>query len=168
MRRLESGQPLRDAMKAAGMGIPALAAKTKEIDPEGHGLSGSYVGFIVGAGKTSRDECSDRAAQLIAAALDQEVGALFETVVYVLDESTSTRRTHVTLSRNRGRAVPEHLMTQKELAAYLRKSMSWIDRQVQEAKARGEIWPGLFYVGESRRFDPAEVLASQQIQHATA
>ena len=49
-------------------------------------------------------------------------------------------------------------MDQKELARFLRKSLSWIDKQIQDAKERGEIWPGLIYVGSSRRFDPHAVL----------
>ncbi|MCM2394332.1 hypothetical protein, partial [Streptomyces albipurpureus] len=158
MRRLDNGRPLRTAMKASGMTIPDLAAKTAEVDPAREGLSTSYVGFIAGAGKTSREECSDRAAQLIAAALDKEVSDLFESVVYVLSESTSARRSK-TEETQKSAALPEFLMTQKELAKYLRKSNSWIDKQIQEAKLRGEDWPGLIYVGESRRFDPVQVLA---------
>lgn len=166
MRRLDKGAQLRDAMKAAGLDIPRLAAKTKEIDPAGEGLSRAYVGFVVGGGKSAREECSDRAAELLAAALDQEVTDLFEPVVFTLKESTSTRR-----SRAGGSAksvLPEQLMDQTELAGFLRKSMSWIDKQIQLANVRGEIWPGLIYVGSSRRFDPHAVLDAMRKQRTAA
>lgn len=155
MRRLDKGAPLRAAMKAAGLDIPSLAARTKDVDPEGEGLSRSLVGFIAGGGKTAREECSDRAADLIAAAVGKEVDDLFETPVFTLRESTSTRRPQ---TRSRNPELPERLMDQAELAGFLRKSRSWIDKQIQEAKARGETWPGLIYVGSSRRFNPREVL----------
>ena len=156
MRRLDKGAPLRAAMKAAELDIPRLAAKTKDVDPTGEGLSRAMVGFIVGSGKTAREECSDRAAELIATALDRELGTLFASTVFTLRESTSTRRSQT--GERRKQELPEQLMDQKELARFLRKSLSWIDNQIQDAKERGEIWPGLIYVGSSRRFDPHAVL----------
>ena len=156
MRRLDKGAPLRAAMKAAELDIPRLAAKTKDVDPTGEGLSRAMVGFIVGSGKTAREECSDRAAELIATALDRELGTLFASTVFTLRESTSTRRSKT--GERRKQELPEQLMDQKELARFLRKSLSWIDKQIQDAKERGEIWPGLIYVGSSRRFDPHAVL----------
>ncbi|WP_157877472.1 hypothetical protein [Streptomyces odonnellii] len=145
------------------MSVSLLAAKTKEIDPTGEGLSPSYVGFIVGGGKSVRETCSDRAAQLIAAALDREIADFFEDAIFRLDESTSTRRTEPGEGPT---ALPERLMDQAELSRFLRKSMSWIDAQIQEARARGELWPGLIYVGRSRRFDPAAVLEGQRLQRS--
>ena len=156
MRRLDKGAPLRAAMKAAELDIPRLAAKTKDVDPTGESLSRPMVGFIVGSGKTAREECSDRAAELIATALDRELGTLFASTVFTLRESTSTRRSQT--GERRKQELPEQLMDQKELARFLRKSLSWIDKQIQDAKERGEIWPGLIYVGSSRRFDPHAVL----------
>ena len=156
MRRLDKGAPLRAAMKAAELDIPRLAAKTKDVDPTGEGLSRAMVGFIVGSGKTAREECSDRAAELIATALDRELGTLFASTVFTLRESTSTRRSQT--GERRKQELPEQLMDQKELARFLRKSLSWSDKQIQDAKERGEIWPGLIYVGSSRRFDPHAVL----------
>ncbi|MFF9312205.1 hypothetical protein ACF1BS_14965 [Streptomyces sp. NPDC014748] len=164
MRRLDAGAPLRTAMQAAGLDIPTLAAKTKEVDPTGEGLSRSMVGFIVGSGRTAREECSDRAAELIAAALGREVSELFEAPVFTLTESTSTRRS--AMGERRKSDLPERLMDQRELAAFLRKSMSWIDAQISEARRRGELWPGLIYVGNSRRFDPHAVLAALRRQRA--
>ncbi|MBQ0827650.1 hypothetical protein [Streptomyces tagetis] len=163
MRRLDNGAPLRAAMAAAELDIPRLAAKTKEIDPAGKGISKSLVGFIVGAGRTARDECSDRAAELIATALDREVNDLFETPVITLPESTSTRGPGMA---NRQKRLPERLMNQRELAQFLRKSPSWIDAQITEARRRGQVWPGLIYVGGSRRFDPHAVLDGQKRQRA--
>lgn len=164
MRRLDKGAPLRAAMQAAGLDIPRLAARTKEVDPTGEGLSKSLVGFIAGGGKSAREECSDRAAELIAGALGREVGDLFRPEpLFLISESTSTRRSQIK------RAVPdlpERLMDQRELASFLRKSASWIDKQIQEATARGEVWPGLIYVGRSRRFDPRAVLDGMRRQHA--
>ncbi|MFD8970491.1 hypothetical protein ACFV0C_36815 [Streptomyces sp. NPDC059568] len=145
------------------MSVELLAAKTKTIDPSGAGLSPSYVGFIVGAGQTARETCSDRAAQLVAAALNQEVGTLFEDAPFTLKESPSPRRTEISAT-----PLPNQLMTQVELSDFLRMSMSWIDQQIQEARARGELWPGLHYVGRSRRFDPVAVLEGQRRQRASA
>jgi hypothetical protein len=166
MRRLDKGAPLRAAMKAAGLDIPRLAARTKDVDPTGEGLSRAMVGFIVGAGKTAREECSDRAAELIASALDRELATLFESAVFTLGESTSTRRTHT--AERRKPELPEQLMDQRTLARFLRKSSSWIDKQVQEAAERGELWPGLIYVGRSRRFDPHAVLDGMRKQRTAA
>ncbi|MFG2963530.1 hypothetical protein ACGFZS_09600 [Streptomyces sp. NPDC048288] len=160
MRRLEQGAPLRAAMKAAGLDIGRLAAKTKEADPDRTGLSRALVGFIVGTGKTAREDCSDHAAGLIAAALDKPVKDLFEGQPLFFDEgSTSTRRSQI---KPRRTALPEQLMDQRELARFLRKSPSWIDKQITAAKERDELWPGLIYVGHSRRFNPHEVLAGMQ------
>ncbi|MFE9906464.1 hypothetical protein [Streptomyces achromogenes] len=156
MRRLEKGARLRAAMEAAELDIGRLAAKTKEVDPDGVGLSRAMVGFIVGKGKTAREECSDHAAGLVAAALGKEVNDLFETPVFALTESTSTRRSKT--AKERRTELPERLMDQRELSEFLRKSMSWIDKQIQEAAEQGGIWPGLIYVGSSRRFDPRAVL----------
>ena len=166
MRRLDKGAPLRAAMKAAGLDIPRLAARTKDVDPTGEGLSRAMVGFIVGAGKTAREECSDRAAELIASALDRELATLFKSTVFTLRESTSTRRPHT--AERRKPELPEQLMDQAGLARFLRKSSSWIDKQVQEAAERGELWPGLIYVGRSRRFDPHAVLDGMRKQRASA
>lgn len=159
MRRLDKGAPLRAAMQARKLDIPRLAAKTKEADPTGKGLSQSYVGFIAGGGKTAREECSDRAAELIAAALGQEVTELFEPVVFTLRESTSTRRSK---TEDSVKSLPDQLMDQRELAKFLRKSMSWIDKQIQLAAESGETWPGLIYVGRSRRFNAVAVLDGMQ------
>ncbi|MFE2600164.1 hypothetical protein ACFXCZ_27355 [Streptomyces sp. NPDC059396] len=148
------------------MSVDLLAAKTKKIDPSGDGLSPSYVGFIVGAGRTARETCSDRAGQLVAAALGREVGDFFEDDVSTPEKSPSPRRTET--PRRKAPPLPDQLMDQPELARFLRKSMSWIDGEIQKSKEEGRIWPGLFYVGKSRRFDPAAVLEGQRRQRASA
>lgn len=165
MRRLDSGAPLRAAMKAAGLDITRLAVRTKEIDPEGKGISRSYVGHMVSTGSSGREECSDRAALLVATAVTKEVGELFTDNTPMSGESTSTRR-----ARTIGRVkdLPDHLMTQRELAKFLRMSMSWIDKQIQTAQEDDRLWPGLIYIGGQRRFDPHEVLAAQRRQTAAA
>ncbi|MEV8600494.1 hypothetical protein AB0465_11510 [Streptomyces griseoviridis] len=156
MRRLDNGAPLRAAMQAAGLDIGRLAARTKEVDPDGRGLSRSLVGFIVGQGKTARDECSDAAAGLIAKALDKPCEDLFTGGTPIPEESTSARRSK---TRSRRRApLPEQLLTQREMARFLRKSPSWIDKQIAAAAEAERQWPGLIYVGRSRRFDPHAVL----------
>ncbi|MGW4728910.1 hypothetical protein ACWEQC_06965 [Streptomyces shenzhenensis] len=161
MRRLDRGAPLRAAMEAAGLDISHLAAKTKDVDPQGEGLSRALVGFIVGKGKTAREECSDHAAGLIAAALDKKVADCFEeTPLFLAAKSTSTRRLQI--PGRRRAELPEQLMNQRELARFLRKSPSWIDKQIQVSAERGTTWPGLIYVGRSRRFDPHEVLAGMR------
>lgn len=77
MHRLHDGQPIRNAMREAGLSIPKLAAKTREIDEEGKGLSPALIGFAVSTGSSAREEISDRAAQLMADALGTPVHDLF-------------------------------------------------------------------------------------------
>lgn len=157
MRRLNKGAPIRDAMKAAGLDVSTLAAKTKAIDPDNKGISHTYVGFITGRGTSSRETCSDRAAALIATALGKEVDDLFESVVFTSEQSTSARRLQIV-------KLPEQLMDQPTLAHFLGKSMRWIDREIRAAKDDGHFWPGLIYVGTSRRFDPLAVLDAMRKQ----
>lgn len=153
MRRLDNGGPLRDAMKAAGTDIPRLAATT--------GLSKALVGFIAGRGKTARDDCSDRVAELIAAALNVPLHTLFEAGSSTPSESTSARSLRT--GEPRKKPLPAQLMDQRSLAGFLRKSGSWIDKQIQE----DEDWP-VHYVGRSRRFDPHEVLTYLDRRHRAA
>ncbi|WEH40751.1 hypothetical protein [Streptomyces sp. AM 2-1-1] len=169
MRRLDQGAPLRAAIQAAGLDIPHLAARTKDVDPTGKGLSPAYIGFIAGRGKSAREDCSDRAAELICKVLGREVTDLFEPVLLTLVESTSTSRSVTPVSGKSGRStkapLPDRLMDQRELAEFLRKSPSWIDAQIKQARQDGHLWPGLIYVGRSRRFDPRAVLAAMREQH---
>ncbi|MFI2078633.1 XRE family transcriptional regulator [Streptomyces triculaminicus] len=75
--RKSNGQPLREAMRAAGLSGPKLAAATRHIDPQGKGVSAAAIGFITGCGRTARERCRPRTAQLIADALGHPVHELF-------------------------------------------------------------------------------------------
>jgi len=79
MRKLDDGQPLRDAMKAAGLSITDLAEATRQVDPTGYGVKKSTIGHLVTTGRSARPGCDDRAARLIVAALDKPLGELFAT-----------------------------------------------------------------------------------------
>ncbi|MEC3993955.1 XRE family transcriptional regulator [Actinacidiphila sp. DG2A-62] len=68
--RKGDGQPIRDAMTAAGLSGPQLAEATKEVDPDGKGISPAAVGAITGRGSSAQDRCRLRSAWLIADALD--------------------------------------------------------------------------------------------------
>lgn len=68
--RKRNGQPIRDAMDAAGLSGPQLAEATKAVDPDGKGLSAAAIGRITGQGKTAQDRCRLGSAWLISDALD--------------------------------------------------------------------------------------------------
>ena len=70
MQRVDNGRPLREAMERANLSIPQLAAITKEIDPDGRGLSQSLIGFYTSSGSSGRERASERTAGLIVAALE--------------------------------------------------------------------------------------------------
>lgn len=76
-RRLDQGQPIRDAMKRQRVTLQALSAATKELDPEGHGVSFQLVAFLRSGRKWSRDTTTERSAHLISAALGVPVWELF-------------------------------------------------------------------------------------------
>lgn len=71
------GQPLRTAMKDAGLSGPKLAAMTRALDPKGKGVSPAAIGRLTGQGKTSRDRARHRTARLIAEALNAPLEGLF-------------------------------------------------------------------------------------------
>lgn len=77
MHRLDNGQPIRDAIKQAGLSIERLAEKTKEADPAGYGISQSAIGHMVSTGPSGRDSFARRSADLVAAALGRPVQELF-------------------------------------------------------------------------------------------
>jgi hypothetical protein len=77
MYRRNGGQPIRDAIKRAGLSIPRLAARTKEIDPEERGLSQALVGFYVSEGASGRESATARTVELMAAGLDSPIEELF-------------------------------------------------------------------------------------------
>lgn len=141
-------------MSTAGLSIPRLAAETKRIDPDG-GLSSSLVGFVVGNGMSAREECSDRAAHLIAEALGAPVDSLFETDhVVTTTESTSTQR--ASASMNRTATTVEPMLTVLELAAAIKKSKAWIYGQIRDRNTNG--FP-VEYAGNAPRFVFSDVRA---------
>lgn len=160
MRRLNKGAALRQAMADAGLDIPRLVEATQQVDPQGNGLSRAMIGFIVGRGKSAREECSDRAADLLARALHTPLEDLFavEASSSVAHESTSTPRVQIMTSDSP--SLPPQLLTSKQLAAFLQKSLSWLEKEVKT--------PGfpVHYVGRSRRYDPNEVLDFQRHRRA--
>lgn len=141
-------------MSTAGLSIPRLAAETKRIDPDG-GLSSALIGFVVGNGLSAREECSDRAAHLIAEALGAPVDSLFETDhVVTTTESTSTQRASADMTRT---ATPiEPMLTVIELATAIKKSRSWIYLQIRDRDNNG--FP-VEYAGNAPRLLFSEVRA---------
>lgn len=79
MRKLDDGQPLRDAMKAASLSIMDIVERTKAADPTGYGVRKSTIGHLVTTGRSARPGCDDRAARMIAAAIGKPLGELFAT-----------------------------------------------------------------------------------------
>ncbi|MFJ6617611.1 hypothetical protein ACIQOW_08550 [Kitasatospora sp. NPDC091335] len=154
MRRRSGGAEIRQAMTAAGLTIAGLAAATRAADPTAVGISQSMVGFVTSRGRSAREECSRHVAELIATALGRPIGELFIDEVPMPAQSTSTRG-----SEKVPNAV-EPLMTSVELLAYLRKSPSWLDREIKA----GRITP--IYAGRSRRFDRHQVLAELAVPAA--
>ncbi|MEW2545046.1 XRE family transcriptional regulator [Streptomyces sp. NPDC047002] len=75
--RKAHGQPLRDEMRRQGLSGPGLAARTKEIDPAGRGVSAATIGRIAGRGSTARERCELSTAWLIAEVLDARMHDLF-------------------------------------------------------------------------------------------
>ncbi len=156
MRRRNSGAPLRAAIQAAGLTIPRLAEATRKADPDGVGISRATVGFLVSTGKSAREECSDRSAELISSALNMPLTDLFWGELSVVVDSIPRDEMQTTTPGL------EPLMTAKELLLYLRKSENWLDLEIRS----GRIKP--IYVGRSRRFDRSRVLAELEAAAQTA
>lgn len=75
MHRRDNGQPIRNAMREAGLSIEGLAEKTKLID--GYGISRSTVGQMVSQGPSGRDTFTHRSCDLVAKVLDKPIAELF-------------------------------------------------------------------------------------------
>ncbi|MFE9372316.1 XRE family transcriptional regulator [Streptomyces sp. NPDC006711] len=75
--RKDDGKPLRAAMQAADLSGPGLAAATKASDPRGIGISPAIIGRLTTTGKTARERCRRRTADLIAGALAVPLEQLF-------------------------------------------------------------------------------------------
>lgn len=90
--RKGDGEPIRKAMRAAGLSGPRLAEATKAIDPEGKGLSPAAIGKIAGRGKSSTDRCRLHSARLIARALDVPPQYLFRRFPVPADSTSTIER----------------------------------------------------------------------------
>ncbi|MFF5589678.1 XRE family transcriptional regulator [Streptomyces hygroscopicus] len=91
LQRKGDGQPLRDAMEAAGLSGPALSAATKEVDVTGKGVSPATVGKVAGKGKTANGRPRLRTAWLMAVAVNKPLQDLFDMPgVSMSTDSTST------------------------------------------------------------------------------
>lgn len=93
--RKGEGQPLRDAMSAAGLSQAELAEKTRLVDPAGRGVSRAAIGRLAGKGHTARDPCELRTAWLIAEGLEAPLQHLF------------SMPTHSTVTEERSRSDAE-------------------------------------------------------------
>lgn len=76
-RRLDHGEPIRQAMARGGWRLQSLAAHTQEIDPEGRGVCFQLVAFLATGRDWARETCSPRSAQLLAKALGVPEDELF-------------------------------------------------------------------------------------------
>lgn len=95
--RKGEGQPLRAAMKRAGLSGPELAEATKAVDPSGKGISASAVGRLTGRGKSARSHCELATAWLIAEALHRRTCTPLQELFSMPSRSTTTverSRTH--------------------------------------------------------------------------
>ena len=64
-------------MQELGLSGPAVAARTKAIDPEGRGISPAKVGQLAGQGRTAKDRCKRLTGELLSLALRRPLDALF-------------------------------------------------------------------------------------------
>lgn len=92
--RKGDGKPLRDAMTRAHLTIEELAEATKDVDPDGKGISASTVGRLTSRGKSARERCEWTTAWVVAAALHRRTNAplqdLFDPPFFMPPHSTST------------------------------------------------------------------------------
>ncbi len=77
-RRRNGGKPLRDAMTKGGYNRLTLAARTKEVDPCGRGVSHQLIYCLASDKDWARDTCKPDTARLIAKALGKPEDALFK------------------------------------------------------------------------------------------
>lgn len=158
MRRRLNGRPLRNAMKHAGLSVAALAAKTREVDPEGRGLSKAAVGFAVSEGQSGRDELSDRAAALIAAALGVAEELLFHEDTPEAPIATPSRlRSEMPAPAQQAEIEP--FVSLKTLCGLTEKSRDWYFDQ-RRLHPPGSVTPfPVHWFGSSPRYRLSEVQA---------
>jgi len=90
LSRKGEGKPLRDAMERAGLTIEALAEATKDVDPDGKGVSPAAVGFLTSRGKSGRKNCEWTTAWFVAEALHRKTNAPLQDLFAMPTDSTST------------------------------------------------------------------------------
>ncbi len=88
--RKGEGKPLRDAMDRANLTIEELAEATKEVDPDGKGISPATVGRLTSRGKSGRDRCELATAWVVAGALHRRTNAPLQDLFTMPPRSTST------------------------------------------------------------------------------
>lgn len=71
--RTGEGQPLRDALERQHLTLYELSEKTKQVDPEGRGVSPATIARLTGRGTTARERTELRTAWLITEALDDRI-----------------------------------------------------------------------------------------------
>ncbi|WP_330349230.1 helix-turn-helix transcriptional regulator [Streptomyces sp. NBC_00582] len=76
--RKSRGKPLRDAMKRRGVTQAELAARTREVDVRGQGVSVATVAKVTGSGETAAEKCRLRTAWLLATALAEPLQDHFD------------------------------------------------------------------------------------------
>lgn len=79
LHRRDHGQPIRDRMRELKLSGPDVATATKELDPDGKGISPAKVGQLAGRGKTARDTCKVKTGHLVAQVLQGPLDAFFVT-----------------------------------------------------------------------------------------
>lgn len=90
LSRKGEGEPLRDAMKRAGLSGPKLAEATKDVDPTGKGVAPATIGRITGRGKSAGSTCEWTTAWLVAEALHRRINAPLQDLFSMPSRSTST------------------------------------------------------------------------------
>lgn len=169
MIRRDNGRPIREAMDRAGIDIKGLAAMTRQYDPDGRGISKTLVGYAVATGKTGRDEFSPRASSLISDALNAPLEHFFEhdEAIGMPSEYASSSASGTELQMLSPPSV-EPLLSNRELAVALKRSVSWIYRQLREYP-RTHPHPFPYHpVGSGKRFRLSDVLAWCEEIHAEA
>lgn len=76
--RKRKGAPLRDAMKRHGVTQAELAARTREVDIRGQGVSVATVAKVTGSGETAAEKCRLRTAWLLTTALTEPLQDHFD------------------------------------------------------------------------------------------
>jgi len=77
-RRIEGGQPLRDAMAASELSLKGLARATRAVDEDSRGVSWQLLAFLSTSAGYARETTTVRTAELIEDALSVPRGSLFE------------------------------------------------------------------------------------------